>query len=151
MNNIEKFLAHAIELERDAARRFEDLAAAMGTEGNREVKEFFERMAGYSRMHLAQAVARGGFREVPKMAPEDFEWPDGTSPEVADWAGVDAFMDAQSALQLALESEQRGHAWYAAVAATTQSEEVRALALEFTEEEAEHVELLQKLIASCAA
>jgi rubrerythrin len=37
------------------------------------------------------------------------------------------------------------------VAATTQSEEVRVLALEFTEEEAEHVELLQKLIASCSA
>lgn len=151
MNNIEKFLAHAIALERDAARRFEELATAMGTEGNAELKDFFERMAGYSRKHLAQAVERGGFRDVPVLAEAEFEWPDGTSPETAAWAGVDAFMDARGALELALESEQRGHAWYAAVAATTQDPEVRALAAEFVEEEAEHVELLHKLIAACAA
>lgn len=151
MNNIEKFLAHAIALEREAARRFEDLAVTMGTEGNAELKAFFNRMAGYSRKHLAQAVARGGFREVPELTPNKFEWPDGTSPEVADWVGVDAFMDARSALQLALESEQRGHAWYAAVAATTQDAELCALASEFAAEEAEHVELLQKLIVAYAA
>lgn len=151
MNNIEKFLAHAIALERDAARRFEELAASMGTDGNAELKAFFERMAGYSRKHLAQAVERGGFRTVPELSEAEFEWPDGTSPETAAWAGVDAFMDARAALELALESEQRGHAWYAAVAATTQNPEVRALAAEFVEEEAEHVELLHKLIAACAA
>jgi rubrerythrin len=151
MNDLEKFLAHAIALERDAARRFEELAAAMGTDGNAEVKAFFERMAGCSRKHLAQAVERGGFRVVPELAPEEFEWLDGTSPETAAWAGVDAFMDARGALQLALESEMRGHAWYAAVAATTQNAELRAVAAEFVEEEAEHVELLHKLIAACAA
>lgn len=151
MNNLEKFLAHAIELERDAARRFEELAAAMGTDGNAELKEFFGRMAHYSRKHLAQAVERGGYREVPTMKPEDFEWPDGTSPETAAWAGVDAFMDARGALELALESERRGHAWYAAVAATTQNPEVRVLAAEFVEEEAEHVELLEKLLAARVA
>lgn len=151
MNDIKKFLAHAIALERDAARRFEELAAVMSTEGNAELKAFFDRMAGYSRKHLAQAVARGGFREVPELAPDEFEWADGTSPEVAAWAGVDAFMDARGALQLALESEQRGHDWYAAVAATTKDAELRAIAAEFVTEEAEHVELLQKLIATYSA
>ena len=151
MNDLEKFLAHAIALERDAARRFEELAAAMGADGNAELKAFFERMAGYSRKHLAQAVERGGFRVVPELTPEQFEWPDGTSPETAAWAGVDAFMDARGALELALESEKCGHAWYAAIAATTQNPELRAVAAEFVEEEAEHVVLLQKLIANCAA
>lgn len=151
MNDIERFLAHAITLEREAARRFEELAEAMNTEGNKELKAFFNRMGTASRKHLADAVARGGFRDVPVLAPDEFEWPDGVAPEVADWEGVDAFMDREGALQLALASERRGYAWYAAIAATTQDPEVRTMAREFAEEESEHVALLQKLISASTA
>ena len=101
MNDVERFLAHAIQLERDAARRYEDLTAAMQTDGNAEVKAFFVRMAYYSRKHLAEAQARGGFRDLPDLAPEDYDWPEGTSPETAEWAGVDGQMDTADALQLA--------------------------------------------------
>lgn len=149
MNDVERFLAHAITLERDAARRYEELASAMATEGNAEVKAFFTRMAQYSRMHLADATARGGFRDVPQLRADEFEWPDGISPEVADWVGVDGFLDARAALQLALESERRGHAYYAAVAASTEDAELKALALEFASEEAEHMTELEKLITGC--
>ena len=38
MNDVETFLAHAVQLEREAARRYEELAAAMATEGNRELQ-----------------------------------------------------------------------------------------------------------------
>ena len=41
MQDVEIFLAHAITLEREAARRYEELAAAMGTEGNAELRRFF--------------------------------------------------------------------------------------------------------------
>jgi rubrerythrin len=151
MNNVERFLAHAITLEREAARRYEELASAMATEGNAAVKEFFARMAFFSRKHLAEAVARGGFRDVPQLRADEFEWPEGVSPEVADWVGVDGFLDTRAALQLALESERRGHAYYAAVAASTTDAELRALASEFAAEEAEHMAELEKLIASCPA
>jgi hypothetical protein len=67
VNDVERFLAHAVQLEREAARRYEELAAAMGTEGNRELQSFFARMAHYSRLHLAEAAARGGFRELPVL------------------------------------------------------------------------------------
>ena len=151
MNDVERFLAHAIQLEREAARRYEELAAAMGTEGNRELKAFFGRMAHYSRLHLAQAAERGGFRELPVLAPDEFEWPDGTSPETAGWAGVDAQMDARAALELALDGERSGHAYYAAMAATTSDAELRAIAAEFASEEAEHVFELEKLLKACPA
>jgi len=151
MNDVERFLAHAITLEREAARRYEELAAAMGTEGNTEVKEFFTRMAYYSRKHLAEATARGGFRDLPQLRADEFEWPDGISPEVADWVGVDGFIDGRAALHLALESERRGHAYYAAMAASTADQELKALALEFAAEEAEHMTELEKLIAACPA
>ncbi|MBQ0933075.1 ferritin family protein [Ideonella alba] len=149
--NVETFLAHAIQLEREAARRYEELSAALATEGNADLKAFFALMAKYSRLHLADAMARGGFREIPVIAPQDFQWPDGVSPEVADWAGVDALLDAPAALALAMDSERRGHAWYAAVAASTIDPELRALAAEFAEEEADHLRQLQALIAAHVA
>lgn len=151
MNAVERFLAHAVQLERDAARRFEDLSAAMNTEGNRELHRFFARMAHFSRKHLAEASARAGFRELPPLAPHEFEWPDGMSPETADWAGVDAQMGPREALELALTSERRGHAYYAGVAAATPDAELRAIATTFAEEEAEHVAQLERLLADCAA
>lgn len=151
MNEVERFLAHAVQLEREAARRYEELGAAMGTEGNAELKAFFGRMARYSRQHLAQASARAGFRDVPPLAAEDYVWPEGTSPETAEWAGVDALMGPREALELALASERRGHAYYGAIAATTTDPEVRLLAQEFTREEGEHVAELEKLLARCAA
>ncbi|MEY2686283.1 MAG: hypothetical protein RL375_481 [Pseudomonadota bacterium] len=148
MNDVELFLAHAIQLEREAARRYEELTAAMTTDGHAELKEFFARMAFFSRKHLAEAVARGGFRDLPDMAPDDYQWPDGTSPETAEWAGVDAQMDGIDALHLALGSERRGHAYYAAIAATTQDAELRGIAAEFAAEEAQHIAELERLIAA---
>ncbi len=151
MITVRDFLTHAVQLEREAARRYEELSAAMRTEGNRELQAFFGRMAHFSRLHLAQATARGGFRELPTLAPDQFEWPDGVSPETAGWAGVDAQMSPRAALELALDGERSGHAYYAAVAATTLDAELRALAGEFAAEEAEHVRELEKLLASCPA
>lgn len=146
MDKVQKFLAHAVQLEREAARRYEELSAAMQTEGNVELKQFFARMARYSRLHLAQAMKRGAFREVPALAAHEYEWPDGLSPEVADWVGVDAQMDGRAALAVALDSERRGHAYYSTVALTSGDPEVRLLAAEFAAEEAEHVAELQRLL-----
>jgi rubrerythrin len=150
MNKVERFLAHAIQLEREAARRYEDLAASMVTDGNRELQSFFGRMAFFSRKHLAEAQARGGFRELPALQPHEYEWPDGTAPETAGWEGVDALMSPAEALNLALISERRGHAYYATIAATSGDPEVRALAQQFAEEEAAHVKELEKRVADCS-
>ena len=151
MNDVERFLAHAIQLEREAARRYEELTAAMQTDGNAELRAFFSRMAHFSRLHLAEAQARGQWRDLPVLAEHEYDWPDGIAPETADWAGVDAQMTVRSALELALESERRGHAYYAAVAALAQDPDVRHLAAEFAAEEAEHLAELERRLHACAA
>lgn len=151
MNEVERFLAHAIALEREAARRYEELAAAMQTEGNRELTVFFSKMAHYSRLHLAEAQQRGGFHTLPSLAPGDYQWPDGIAPETADWAGVDALMDGAAALELALASELRGQAYYATIATTSRDPETIRLAREFAAEESQHVVELRRLIEAHAA
>ena len=150
MNTIELFLAHAIQLEREAARRYEELAETMSSAGNRPLHEFFASMAFFSRKHLGDAMARGGFRDVPKLAPNAYQWPEGTAPETAAWVGVDAQMGGREALELALEGERRGFAYYAALAASSPDVEVRLLASQFADEEAEHVRELERRIIAFA-
>ncbi|PWC73460.1 rubrerythrin [Azospirillum sp. TSH100] len=137
------FLAHACALEEDAATRFSDLSEAMKTYGNQEVAAFFGQMAKFSRLHLAEARERSGFRKIPDLAPEDFQWPDGDSPEAASMEGSHYLMTVEYALELALDSERRGQAFYAEVAKTTTDAEVRMMAEEFAAEEAEHVAQLE--------
>ena len=144
MEDINLFLAHAVELEREAARRYEELAESLRADGNAEVEKFFRKMATFSRKHLALAMERGGFRHVPALTAKEYLWPDGISPEQFDWIGVDAMIDVNNALDLALDGERRGHAFYAGIASTTADPEVRVMAEEFAEEEAEHVAELEK-------
>lgn len=151
MDDIHIFLAHAIQLEFEAARRYEDLKVSMHTIGNKEAEAFFERMAEFSRLHLRDALRRGGFREIPKLAEDEWQWPDGVSPEQAAWAGVDGFIDEMTAYHLALDGEERSHLFYAAIAAATGDPEVRRMAHEFAQEESEHVAELEKIIHRQAA
>lgn len=146
MNDIYVFLAHAVRLEAEAARRFEELAEQMRSAGNAEVQDFFKQMAECSRRHLAEAQDRSGFRPLPDLKPEELQWPAGTSPETAAWSGVDGMMGVEDALQLALESERAGHAFYATIAADTTNPRVKVAADEFTLEEAEHVAELERWV-----
>ncbi len=151
IEDIHLFLVHAVQLERDAARQYEQLAQIMQTAGNTEVQTLFQRMGLYSRRHLKDAMDRGGFRELPTLAPEDFQWPDGVSPEAASWHGVDGMIDVATALDLALASETAGHAFYADVAARSSDAEVVRMACEFAKEESEHVRDLKAWIQRTVA
>lgn len=147
MDDVDLFLAHAAQLERDAARRFEDLMHSMQTTGNREVEALFRRLAELSRRHLKAAVARSGFRNLPELSPAEFQWPQGVTPEAAGWHGVDYELDVRGALQLALAGERSGHAYYEAVLRGTRDPEVASMARSFTDEEAQHVAELEQWIA----
>ena len=105
MHTVEEFLAYAIKLEQEAAIRFDQLADAMESWGNREVGKLFRRLGNFSRLHLAQASARSGFREMPTMKPGDFNWPGLESPETAAIWAADPFIGREQALEIALDAE----------------------------------------------
>lgn len=151
MDDVNVFLVHAIQLENDAARRYEDLKSSMQTMGNREVEDLFRRLGEFSRMHLNSVMARGGYHELPKLSAKEFKWPKGVSPEALGWEGIDGSLDVRGALDLALLAERSGQRFYAGVAAETNDAEVRRLAAEFAGEESEHVAELEKWIARVTA
>lgn len=147
METVEEFLAHAIQLEQEAALRFAQLADAMHTQGNKEVGRLFRQLADYSLLHLSDARERAGYRQLPEMTEAEFSWPDIESPEAAAIWAADPLLGREQALQVALEAEQAGLDYYAEVMNTTTDPEIRAFAKEFSEEEAQHVAELQRWIA----
>ena len=148
MQSVEEFLAYTVNLELEAATRFGQLADAMESCGNREVGKLFRRLADYSRLHLAEARARSGFRDIPKMKPGDFAWPGLESPETAAIWAADPLIGREQALETALEAEMAGFEYYKNIFDTTSDPEIKALAKEFVAEESVHVAELQKWIAA---
>ena len=151
MTELQLFLAHAMQLEREAAQHYTELAVMMLRADNDEVAGFFLTMADFSRRHLHEAMLRGGFHGVPHMDSREFRWPGGVSPEAVQWDSFSAIPDVQAALILALDGEHRGYEFYSKVEALTQNAEVRACAAEFASEEAAHVAELQKWLSRTPA
>jgi len=147
ITSVDHFLAHAIKVEEDAAIHFEELAASMAECGNAEVAKLFGQLAGYSRLHLAEARSRCKGRDVTAEVPPDYVWPSHATPErTALWAG-DPEMSRLDALRVALQGEKRGYEFYFAVSGTSKDPAIVEMAREFVREEAEHVKILEAWIA----
>lgn len=148
MRSIEEFLAYAVKLEEEAALRFGELADVMQSCGNHDVGKLFRRLSDYSRLHLADAKARSGYRDIPDLKPNEFDWPNFESPEAAAIWAADPFIGRQEALEIARDAEQASLDYYTTILETTTDPEIRVLAKEFAEEEAEHVAEIHKWIAA---
>lgn len=151
METVEEFLAHAIQLEREAADRFSQLADAMDSAGNREVGQLFRQLAHYSRLHLAEARDRAGFLDIPDLKPDEFRWPDAESPESAAIWAADPMIGTDDALATALAAERAGLEYYSHVLAHATDPEIIMFAKAFVEEESGHVAELDRWIAARAA
>lgn len=148
IDDVALFLAHSVRVEADAAESYDHLAAEMESQGNAEVAALLRKFGGYSRQHLAEATERA-YREAGELLqlePGDYRWPDGRSPEKAAAADL-AGLTVRAALEIALGAERQACDFYAAVAGQTASAAVQELAQEFAEEEAEHVEALERWLA----
>lgn len=146
INALPEFFGYAAKVEEDAARHYDDLAAAMAKAGNAGVSKLFAQLADFSRLHLAEVKSRAGSLDLSKHVPPDYAWPNHASPEAsAEWA-ADPAITRLGALKVALQGERRGYEFYGAVEATTKNPEVAAAAREFVKEEAEHVKILEAWI-----
>jgi rubrerythrin len=141
------FLAHAIALETEAGERYEELADMMDVHNNHEVGDMFRQMAEFSRLHASQVSARANeFAPLPQLKSWEYRWNTPEPPEVGDFTGSHYLMTPFHALQFALANERRGWEFYNNSAKETSDPQVRTLAAEFAEEEAEHVETLERWI-----
>ncbi len=145
--SVEEFLAHALALEAESAERYRELADTMEVHNNEEVAGLFEQLAEYGEAHAREVAERAKGRELPEISPWDYKWTCPEGPESACTDDMHYLMTTCDALRMALHNEIRGRDFYAAVAALSPDPEVRVIAAEMTEEEDQHVDLLNVWIA----
>ena len=147
INSVDDLLVHAHELETEAAERYEDLAAQMEIHNNPAVAKMFRAMAVIEAKHVDHIAALSKGHQLPDINPSDFTWPDLEAPESVPIGKGHYRMTEHDALALALECEQRAHAFYAGVAERATDPATRELAAGFVADERRHVELVQQWIA----
>jgi len=146
ISSLGELLAHAHAIETDAVERYRMLADQMEVHHNRALAEIFRELAGHEEKHAAEILAQAGDIELPDLKPSEFKWPGMESPEAAELDEMHYLMTPWHALQMALRAEQRAHAFFAHMAETAGEPEMKKWAEEFREEEAEHVELVLRLL-----
>jgi rubrerythrin len=140
-------MLQALAMEREAVARYGELADTMDAHNNVEVAALFRRMAEYEGRHVAQILADMGWSDDFVAPRRPGFW---TTPEAPESVSLDEahyLMHPWHALRLALDAERRAHGFFAAMAESAASDEVRRAALALRDEEAEHVALVEAWLA----
>ena len=137
---LEAFMAQALQMELDAAQRYNEFADMMEVHNNPEVVEWFRKMATIEGKHAAQIMAQMGWSAVPVNAPllAGFEAVEGAAVDELHY-----LMQPWHVLQLALAGEERAERFFAQMARETKVEAIRMAATTLQQEERDHVELVK--------
>ncbi len=146
ITNLADLLAIAYQIEADAVERYKTLAEQMETYNNPDLVKVFRDLARAEGIHAEEIRRQAGDIDVVAHARKVAKWKKGESPEEADLGEAHYMMTPWHALQLALVGEERALAFFTHVVETTKDAKVKDMAKEFVEEEAEHVNLVHRLL-----
>ncbi len=137
--------ALAWQIEADAVERYKMLADQMETHNNPELVKVFRDLARAEGIHAEEIRRLAGDIDVVAHAQHTGGW-HGDSPEEADLAAAHYLMTPWHALQMALAGEKRALEFFKGVVETAKDAKIKHMAAEFVEEEAEHVNLVHRLL-----
>lgn len=146
VSNLHDLLAVAYQIEIDAVERYNLLADQMQTHNNPELVKIFRDLARAEGIHGEEIRRLAGTFDVVNHARQIAKFGRMESPEEAELDAAHYLMTPWHALQLSLAGEQRALAYFAEIVETTTDPKVKALAEELVEEEAEHVNLVNRLL-----
>jgi rubrerythrin len=141
----EDLFAVATAMEREAARRYDQLAARMDEIDAPDLASLFRRLQAMESEHESGIAAWAERAAIKPEAHLSFTW------DMAEGIGETALADAggaesltsYTALALAVRNEERAFAFYANVAAKSHDATVREYAERMADEELHHVALLR--------
>jgi rubrerythrin len=137
--------ALAWQIEADAVERYKMLADQMETHNNPELVKVFRDLARAEGIHADEIRRLAGDIDVVAHAQRVGRWK-GDSPEEVDLDAAHYMMTPWHALQMALVGEKRALEFFTGVVETTKDAKIKQMAAEFVEEEAEHVNLVYRLL-----
>jgi rubrerythrin len=139
--------AHAIAIEREAAEHYAQFAERMDDLGNQAVAEIFDTLARFEGEHLEALQRRTEGVALPQLDTTQFRWLGAEAPETAARELIFRLMTPRDALLIALGAEKRARAFFEHVLMTANDPALRDLAREMAADEAEHVILIERLLA----
>ena len=146
ISSLADLFAVAYQIEADAVERYDLLADQMATHNNPELVAVFRDLSRAEAIHRDEIRRLAGDIDVIAHAQRMAKWKQGESPEAASLDEAHYLMTPWHALQMALAAEHRALIFFKSVAETSTDPTIKKLADEFVEEEAEHVNLVQRLI-----
>jgi rubrerythrin len=144
--NLNDLLAVAYQIEIDAVDRYKVLADQMETHNNAELVKVFRDLARAEGIHGEEIRRLAGDFDVAEHARKIARFERSESPEEVDLGGAHYLMTPWHALQLSLKGEERALAYFTSIVETAKDAKVKAMAAELMEEEAEHVQLVHRLL-----
>ena len=147
--SLESFMAKAIAMELETARRYDELADIVEThdKSDPEVVKLFRSMAGIERKHADALLVQMGWADSPPASVAAWDVGASEGPETASSEELHYLMQPYHALQIALRNEERAVCFFGLLAAAAGSGPVRAAALAMEQEEREHVALVKAWMA----
>ena len=143
---IEEFLAHAVAIEADPVDRYRTLAATMCEKGNEAAARLFAELEKAETEHLVE-IERRAELGVRDLAPGEFRWRGGGSPECLPLHGGHAKLSTIDALKLVLAAEKKAFAFFESAAMSASPTAVKAMARKMAAEEAGHVAIIAERLA----
>lgn len=139
----------AILIEEEARERYQEFQKIVGGRYPGDAADVFRAMAENERKHHDELLARRRslFKDAPRRVDrswfEEVEAPGRGAPRV--------FMGPRQAFQVALESEEKAHDFFAEAIPHLKDPEVEKLFRELKAEEKKHQELIEKAMAKVPA
>jgi len=147
VRSVNELMAYAYALEAEAAERYAEFAEVMEAHNNREVAELFRKLARIEHKHGEQILEEMGWTRPPKPPTTGYRWETPEGPETGDVTDLHYLMQPYHALRIALHNEKRAEKFFSSLARKATVASVRKAAIEFTEEETEHVRLIEEWIS----
>jgi len=142
--SIEELLAHAHQMEAEAAERYADLADQMEVHNNDEVAALFRKLSEIEGKHIAQVEAMGEGKEIPQLKPWEYQWDSEESPETPEVDTVHYLMTPYHAIGVAMRFEKQAVDFFDRIIRDSEDPALRELAEHLVEDEREHVRLLSE-------
>jgi rubrerythrin len=135
----------AILIEDEAAERYEELARQLAIHRTAEAAAFFGSMARNEALHRERLAERRRqlFGDSRRTMSRAMLW----DIEAPEYDQARAFMTVRQAMEAALRSERKAHAFFAEAASLVHESGVRILLEELRDEELQHQELIRGQIA----
>jgi rubrerythrin len=146
ISNLNDLLAVAYQIEIDAVERYNLLAEQMQTHNNPDLAKVFRDLARAENIHGEEIRRLAGDFDVVNRAREIARSERTESPEEAALDSAHYLMTPWHALQLSLAGEKRALTYFSRIVETATDTKVKAMAAELVEEEAEHVNLVNRLL-----